>query len=260
MVFLRVALWWLRQDTWPIDDALFDEKLSEYLKKLLLYYIDHGAKMSIRFPRAEEASRWSGRGAILHTSPTVEYHGGAANIVANYVSHFGNPQIFQVSIPLISFGKNGFLYFYLEETWHRYLALSMPMCIVSSDGTCRKRKENTGIRATACCDFYNYFSLGSESPNKETAGREFAKAAVENVKRVGRLAKMKAWHFGQGEYESDQTSFDPTAFPPSTIGGSEFTRAARCDYRRECILYLWSGKPRELSVSNVTPYHGRRNR
>ena len=197
VVFLRVALWWLRQDTWPIDDALLDEKLSEYLTKLMLYYIDHGAKMSIRFPRAEEANRWSGRGAILHTSPTVEYHGGAANIVANYVSHFGNPQIFQVSIPLISFSGDdsldGFLYFYLEETWHRYLALSMPMCIVSSDGICRKRKENTGDRATACCEFYNYFSLGSESPNKEKLGGEFARAAIENMKRRGMLANMKEW-------------------------------------------------------------------
>ena len=193
VVFLRVALWWLRQDTWPIDDALLDEKLSEYLTKLTLYYIDHGAKMSIRFPRAEEANRWSGRGAAHKRRPIVDYHGGAANIVANYVSHFGNPQIFQVSIPLISFGKNGFLYFYLEETWHRYLALNMPMCIVSSDGICRKRKENTGIRATACCTFYDYFSLGSESPNKEKLGHEFATAATENEKRRGTLAYMKEW-------------------------------------------------------------------
>ena len=99
---------------------------------------------------------------------------------ANYVSHFGNPQIFQVSIPLISFGTdslNGFLYFYLEETWHRYLALYRPMCIVSSDGTCRKREENTGEVIAACCEFYSYFSLGIESPSKEKAGREFARGA-----------------------------------------------------------------------------------
>ena len=33
-------------------------------------------------------------------------------------------------------------------------------------------------------------------------------------------------HFGQGEFKFDKTSFDSTAFPPTTVGFVEFGRAA----------------------------------
>ena len=75
VVFQRVALWWLRQNTWPIDDALFDEKVSEYLTKLMLYYIDRGAKMSIRSPRAEEANpRYLPPCPLDHSHPNGRVH------------------------------------------------------------------------------------------------------------------------------------------------------------------------------------------
>ena len=43
-------------------------------------------------------------------------------------------------------------------------------------------------------------------------------------------------HFGQGEFQSDETSFDSTAFPPSTLGCSA---AAGCKYVEFGRAALW---------------------
>ena len=78
VVFLRVALWWLRQSlatsSWPTDEASYDTQLLQYQTKLMLYYIEHGTRMSIRAPRAGETVR---------DRSVVEYHSASALASAN---------------------------------------------------------------------------------------------------------------------------------------------------------------------------------
>jgi hypothetical protein len=181
----------------------------------MLYYIERGAKMSIRQSLTGELLY--SRSQVSGDTPTVEYHGGNANVMVDFTRFADLPATFEVSLPLFV-EEHGLLEFYLSEMWHRYLADHMIMCTIDQDGNCSPKKENIGERKTGCCDFYTYFSYTGSSWKKEELGRDLATTITENMKANGVLSKMKQWHFGQGEFKFDKTSFDSTAFPPTTVG------------------------------------------
>ena len=45
-------------------------------------------------------------------------------------------------------------------------------------------------------------------------------------------------HFGQGEFKEDETSFDSTAFPPSTLGCSASSGCKYVEFGRAALWYL----------------------
>ena len=141
--------------------------------------------MSIRAPRAGERAR---------DQATAEYHGGSVNFMVKYerFAESDAPTIFVISLPLFAY-KHDLLHFYLEASWHRYLALYMPLCMIKIDGTCIKREENTGTRSTACCPFYKYFSFEGKASEKKELCREFVDASMEALGKSGALAEMKKW-------------------------------------------------------------------
>ena len=144
--------------------------------------------MSIRAPREGEERYFSSR------LVTVEYFGGNANVLVNFTSSSSTAgvRVFAVTLPL--FAKNDeLLDFYLEKAWHNYLGLHMPMCVVSSDGICSKRPQNTGSRSTECCDFYNYFSTRNDSSKKETLLHKWVSSVIRVHRESGFLDRLKDW-------------------------------------------------------------------
>ena len=55
---------------------------------------------------------------------------------------------------------------------------------------------------------------------------------MELNRKSGFMRRLKEWHFGQGEFDSSATSFDPTAYPPSRLGWAEFPRTALWSLRQ----------------------------
>ena len=122
----------------------------------------------------------------------MNFYGNSANFVVNFTSVPDTPLVFAITLPLFAV-KQGLLGFYLEESWHRYLALHMPLCVVSIGGVCSKKEENTGMRAAACCQFYNLVSFAGESSKKVELARDYARESIELLRRSGMLGKMKNW-------------------------------------------------------------------
>ena len=109
----------------------------------------------------------------------------------SYTQFSDVPQVFVASLPLFA-SSHGLLVFYLGEIWHRYLAYHLPLCKIDSDGTCIQRKENTGVRTTACCECYQYFSAEGQSSKKDKAGRDYATAILTSLQRSGGLASLNS--------------------------------------------------------------------
>ena len=144
--------------------------------------------MSIRAPRKGE-ERYFASNVVI-----VEYFGGSANLLANLPSSSltEGARLFHISLPLFV-AQDGLLNFYLDEAWHTYLGQHMPMCVVSSDGICSKRPENTGPRTTSCCDFYNYFSARNDSSKKETLLHKLVSSGIRVHRESGFLDRLKDW-------------------------------------------------------------------
>ncbi len=162
MLFGRFAVWSLRQkeSTRLKDEASYDEQLLESLEELMLYYIEHGARMFIRRPRA---------GEVPSEKAIAEYYGASANFVVKLSdTSTASPQVFVAVLPLFAKGES-LATFHLHEIWQRYVEHHMPLCVISREGICTKRQENTGKLSTPCCDFFRYFTLKGGSSKKKRA-------------------------------------------------------------------------------------------